>query len=91
MNTFEDYLNRLGIFFADAEYLEIMARNLRDKMNSGYLREDGDGHHYLVPEQKLDRFEELVHGEDWKTFLDEFGEYAIENPFQYKMVIFDEQ
>lgn len=44
------------------------------------LTTDGDGHWYVVPLRKMQRFNKLLaEGEkdEWCEFINEFGEYAV--------------
>jgi hypothetical protein len=65
----------------------------------GYLREDDDGHWYLIPEDKVQRFRELmdklvdlqwVMNEEWEetndAVINEFDEYRLSGgPYDLKI------
>jgi len=46
---------------------------------------DEDGHWYLIPEEKRERFDALLESGDHNTFNREFGSYMSESPIYYKM------
>ena len=64
-------------------------------MKFGYLRQDGDGHWFLVPEEEIISFDGwMEHGykyDDWEPFNNKCWKYALgESPFSLKVLVENE-
>ena len=59
-------------------------------MKFGYIRQDGDGHSYIIPEELIDRWDEETGDGDAPEDIEDWNEYMDGGSIKHYKVVIEE-